>query len=129
MAGASGILGLRPMHASISDVIGQLIAPLPATTANYHVVQACNVWATACMPDADREARKVAAGGQLGERTSGGAMPALGMSLMNGGCAILKLPSPRSVSRAPMLGPYAVRSLHCMVLRSLMNFHLCILHA
>ncbi len=46
-------------------------------------------------------------------------MPALGMSLMKGGCTILKLPGPRSFSSAAMLGPCmlpdAVRSMHCVV--------------
>ena len=32
-------------------------------------------------------------------------MPALGISLMNGGCAILRLPGPRSLLRLAMLGP------------------------
>lgn len=52
-------------------------------------------------------------------RTCGMAAPALGMSLMNGGCAILKLPGPRSFSSAAMLGPCVLSdvtwSMYCMV--------------
>ena len=64
-----------------------------------------HTWAMACLPDSALSATTCACTAVTQGRTCGGATPALGMSLMNGGCAILKLPGPRSFSSAAMLGP------------------------